>query len=602
MNAAVDSLPPAGVAPAGDPAAALRRYAGQGIPPGLPTAYTALLPADGQWGRETVMRAFVADALQRNGMVVDEDTLDATVAAATVPTGAFAGVEFEWKLQPGESRADGRPSPPFQGYSLQVPAAAQEELAAFAKEWAAQHDPHAPGSEDAPLRKLKGLAGAAGKSDVLETLEALDAAIKAGTTAQQAGKPLDAVALSAVLEFATRSGHEREAAKLLERYTAVKGITTDARELSQHAGRVFNGRDPVTGKALTADDRVNSAFDLLSGGFKLAGNIGSTALLMGAGNSGLVAGLIGVAPVGIAVVAFAAGAYQLIKHIREAILKPQWDEFRERFPFAEGMEPKQAITGVMRQIAGMPTDGRNALATATRIMEGMGENPETRERFLSFLKQKVQPESLVDALASGRGGQLTEQQAMLLAQAAKSSSKEFLDLELKDVKRYVKDRDGERERGTYLLPAAQQEAANRNGNKLGGAVEEGLRVAGILTSGANALNGQYRDLLDKLKGVDLPNKLGEQQQKNLAAALVPAVREGGLSQVDHLIPSKDGSRLFAVQGDPNSPDRRMVALDVEKGTQQSIETSSKLAAHHAANGGGGGQDPLQNQNQGGRGF
>ncbi|MDT0872059.1 hypothetical protein RNT82_12455, partial [Staphylococcus pseudintermedius] len=157
-----------------------------------------------------------------------------------------------------------------------------------------------------------------------------------------------------------------------------------------------------------------------------------------------------------------------------------------------------------------------------------------------------------------------------------------LDLELKDVKRYVKDRDGERERGTYLLPAAQQEAANRNGNKLGGAVEEGLRVAGILTSGANALNGQYRDLLDKLKGVDLPNKLGEQQQKNLAAALVPAVREGGLSQVDHLIPSKDGSRLFAVQGDPNSPDRRMVALDVEKGTQQSIETSSKLAAHHAA--------------------
>ncbi|MBM7093175.1 hypothetical protein JTP67_32680, partial [Streptomyces sp. S12] len=250
----------------------------------------------------------------------------------------------------------------------------------------------------------------------------------------------------------------------------------------------------------------------------------------------------------------------------------------------------------------MPTDGRNALATATRIMEGMGENPETRERFLSFLKQKVQPESLVDALASGRGGQLTEQQAMLLAQAAKSSSKEFLDLELKDVKRYVKDRDGERERGTYLLPAAQQEAANRNGNKLGGAVEEGLRVAGILTSGANALNGQYRDLLDKLKGVDLPNKLGEQQQKNLAAALVPAVREGGLSQVDHLIPSKDGSRLFAVQGDPNSPDRRMVALDVEKGTQQSIETSSKLAAHHAANGGGGGQDPLQNQNQGGRGF
>lgn len=599
MNAAVDSLTPAGVAPAADPAA-LRRYAGQGTPPSLPTAYTALLPADGEWARETVMRAFVADALQRNGLVVDEDTLDATVAAASLPGGAFAAADFAWKLQPGESRADGRPSPPFQGYSLQVPTAAQEELAAFAKEWAAQHDPHAPGSEDAPLAKLKGLAVTAGKPDVLQTLEALDAAIKAGTAAQQAGKPLDAVALSTVLEFATRSGHEREAAKLLERYTAVKDITTGAREISHNAGRVFNGRDPVTGKALTTDDRVESAFDLLSGGFKAAGNLGNLALLMGARNAGLVGSLIGIAPIGVAVVAFAAGAFELIKHIREAILKPQWDEFRERFSFAEGMEPKHAITGVMRQIAGMPTDGRNALATATRIMEGMGENPETRERFLSFLKQKVQPESLVDALASGRGGQLTEQQAMLLAQAAKGSSKEFLDLELKDVKRYVKDRDGERERGTYLLPAAQQEAANRNGNKLGGAVEETLRVAGILTSGANALNGQYRDLLDKLKGGELAGKLGEQQQKNLAAALVPAVREAGLSQVDHLIPSKDGSRVFAVQGDLDSPGRRMVALDVAQGSQQSIETSSKLAAHHAA--GGEAQNPERNQAQGGRGL
>ncbi|QWP77267.1 hypothetical protein J5226_02340 [Lysobacter sp. K5869] len=601
MNAAVDSPTPAGVAPAGDPALLPRWYAGQGAALTQPTAYTALLPADGQWSRELVMRAFVADALQRNGLVVDEDTLDATVAAASAPGGAFADTAPAWKLQPGESR-EGRAAPPFQGYSLQVPAAAQAALTAYAKNWADQHDPHAPGSEEIPLAKLKGLAATAGKPDILETLDALDAAIKAGSAAQQAGKPLDAVALSAVLEFATRSGHEREAAKLLERYTAVKGITSGARELSHNAGRVFNGRDPVTGKALTADDRVNSAFDLLSGGFKLAGNLGSTALLMGAGNSGLVAGLIGVAPIGVAVVAFAAGAYQLIKHVREAILKPQWDEFRERFPFAEGLEPKQAISGVMRQVAGMPTDAGNALSTATRIVDGFGGNSETRDRFLAFLKQKVQPESLVDALASGQGlDKLTQQQAMQLAQATKGSTKEFLDLELNDVKRYIKDRDGERERGTYLLMASQQEAANRNTNKVGGAVEEGLRVAGILTSGANALNGQYLELLGKLKGVDLPNKLGEQQQKNLAAALVPAAREAGLSQVDHLIPSKDGTRVFAVQGDPNSPDRRMVALDVSKGSHQSIETSSKLAAHHAANAGGG-QDPQQTQAPGGRGF
>ncbi|MEH6421259.1 XVIPCD domain-containing protein [Pseudomonas sp. CGJS7] len=583
MNAAVDSIAPPGSRPVGDPAAR-RWYAGQATsqPPG--TAYTALLPADDEWSRDTVLRAVVADALQRNGLTVDEDTLEATVEAAGLPGGALADVGLNWKLHPGETRGDARVSPPFHGYAVAMPSDLQTSLADYAKTWSAHRDTQPPAPVDRPISELKQLALTGGHNDVAQTLDALDAAIKAGSAAQRDGKPLDAVALSAVLEFASRSGRERDAAKILERYSAIKEVVGGAKEIGNNATRVFNGRDPITGKPLDTDDRVDAAFDLLSGGFKTAGNIGSVAMLLGARNAGLVGGLIGIAPVGLAVVAFAAGAYELIKHVREAILAPQWNEFRERFPFAEGMEPKRAITGVMRQIAGMPTDAGNALSTATRILDGIGQNPETRERFLEFLKQKVQPDSLVEALASGQGlGKLSEQQQMLLAQAAKGSAREFLDLELKDVKRYVRDRDGDRERGTYLLPAAQQEAANRNTNKLGGAVEEGLRLAGILTSGANALNGQYRDLLDKVKGTELQGKLNEQQQKNLAAALIPATREGGLTQVDHLVASKDGSRVFAVQGDLDSPTRRMVAIDVASGSQQSVETSSKLVAHQTAN-------------------
>lgn len=600
MNATVDSIAVSGLSPAGDPAAH-RYYAGQGAPQAAVTAYTTLLPADDEWSRTTVLRAVVADALQRNGLVVDEDTLDATIDSVSAPGGALADTALTWKLQAGETRADGRVSPPFHGYALAMPADLQTSLVDYAKNWSSHRDGQPPAPVDRPLSELKQLALTSGHGEVAETLEALDAAIKAGTAAHRGGQPLDAVALSAVLEFATRTGREREAAKILERYSAIKEVTGGARDIGHNAGRVFNGRDPVTGMPLNTDQRVDAAFDLLSGGFKTAGNIGNVALMMGARNAGLVGGLIGIAPVGIAVVAFAAGAYQLIKHVREAILAPQWNEFRERFPFAEGMEPKHAITGVMRQISGMPTDAGNALSTATRILNGIGENAETRERFLSFLKLKVQPESLVDTLASGQGlEKLSAQQAMQLAQAAKGSAKEFLDLELKDVKRYVRDRDGERERGTYLLPPAQQEAANRNGNKLGGAIEEGLRVAGILTSGANALNGQYRDLLDKVKGSGELPKLNEQQQKNLAAALVPAARDGGLTQVDHLIASKDGSRVFAVQGDLDSPGRRMIALDVAAGSQQSVETSSKLAAHQAANAGQG--QAAQAAQNGGRGF
>ncbi|MBX9400717.1 hypothetical protein K4L06_05290 [Lysobacter sp. BMK333-48F3] len=584
MNAAVDSIS------AGNrdqtTTAALRRYAGQGNAQERVQDYTVLLPADDEWSRDSVLRAVVADALQRNGQVVDEDTLEATVAEVGGHGGALAQAALTWKLHPGETRADGRVSPPFHGYALDVPADLQQSVVGYAKRWSAQRDAEPQAPVDAPLHELRQLARSGGHGDVADTLDAIDGAIQAGTAARASGKPIDAAAMSALMEFANRTGRERQAAKILERYTAIKDVGHDVRDLGQNAGRVFNGRDPVSGRPLDTDQRVDAAFDMLSGGFKLAGSVGNTAVLLGARNAGLVGSLIGIAPVGMAIVAFAAGAFELIKRAREALLAPRWDEFRERFPFAQGMEPKRAISAVMRQIEGMPTDAGNALSTATRILDGMGENPQTRERFLSFLKQKVQPESLVDALASGQGlEKLSAQQQMLLAQAAKNSSKEFFDLELKDVKRYLGDRDGQRERGTYLLPPEMRETANHNGNRLGGAFDEGLRMAGILSSGAHAMNGLYKDLLGKVQGGELNRdlgKLGEQQQKNLAAALIPAMRDGGLSQIDHLVASKDGSRLFAVQGDPQSPSRRMVAIDVSSATHQSVEASSQLVARQMA--------------------
>ncbi|MGO4779554.1 hypothetical protein AB4084_29190, partial [Lysobacter sp. 2RAB21] len=87
MNAAVDSISPPGRSPAEDPAAH-RWYAGQGDSQTPAGAYTALLPADDEWSRDTVLRAVVADALQRNGLVVDEDTLEATVNSVAAPGGA----------------------------------------------------------------------------------------------------------------------------------------------------------------------------------------------------------------------------------------------------------------------------------------------------------------------------------------------------------------------------------------------------------------------------------------------------------------------------------------------------------------------------------
>lgn len=557
-----------------------RRYAGQGTTQSVPLDYTVLLPADGEWSRDTLMRALVADALQRNGKVVDEDTLEATVAAASAPGGVLSGANPAWKLYPGATRSDGRASPPFLGYALDMPVTAQRTLLAQADGIATQQAA-APVPVDGAIAQLRALAAGNGQSDVVATLAAIEAAIAAGQAARASGQPVDAAAVRALVEFATRMGKEREAARILERYTAIKGVESDARVVGQDIARVFNGRDPLTGRPLNTDQRVESAFNLIGNGFKLVGDLGAAAQLLGVGGR-LASTLIGIAPAGIAIVGFAAGVYGLIKKAREAILEPQWDEFRARFPLAEGMEPKQFLKSAMRQIAGMPLDEGNALSTSTRVLEILGQNPDTRGRFLAFLKGKVEPDSLVDALAAGKFESLDKQQAAELARASKGYAREFLEHEIDDTRRYVKDRDGDRTRGSYLLAGEAKANAERNTNKVGGTVDEVLRVGGIVIGGTRDFDAMLRDMLGKVKGVDLSGKaLTDQQRTNLAGATLAAAAVAGLTQVDHLLPSKDGSKLFAVQGDPRSEARRMATIDLSAGVDQSVEDSSRLATSGA---------------------
>lgn len=572
MNAIVDPDPQteaAGIAP--------RRYAGSGQPQPAPADYTLLVPTDDAWPRATLLRAVVADALQRNGKVVDEDTLDATIDAASAPGGVLADIAPVWKLSPGETRSDGRVAPPFLGYTIELPAAAQRTLLSQAGGIAQQQLAAPPAPVDAHLAELRTLAGSSGAADVLRTLGAIEAAIAAGQTASAQGQRIDAVAVRSLVEFAARMGKEREAAKLLERYTAVRGIEDGVKAVGTDVGRVFNGRDPITRQPLNTDQRIDSAFSLLDNGFKLAGQVGATAQLLGIGGR-FASSLIGIAPAGIAIVGFAAGVYGLFKKVREAINEPKWEEFRARFPGAEGVEPKQFLKAAMRQIAGMPTDGDNGAATASRILDLLGEQPDTRARFLGFLRQKVEPDTLVDALAAGNFDGMNTQQAAELARAAKGYAREFLEHEIDDTKRYVKDRDGDRTRGTYLLEGALREQAERNTNKLGGTVGEVLRVTGIVTGAAEDVLGSFQKLLGTLKGgAQLDGKpLDAQQQRNLSAATAAAAATGGLTQVDHLLLSRDGRTLFAIQGDPQSESRRTVAVEIASGVAQSVEASNRL--------------------------
>ena len=103
-------------------------------------------------------------------------------------------------------------------------------------------------------------------------------------------------------------------------------------------------------------------------------------------------------------------------------------------------------------------------------------------------------------------------------------------------------------------------------------------MATLLSSSTHALSGLFKDMLERIKDNPALKTLDAQQQKNLAAATVASMRENGLDRADQLVTSKDGTRLFAIQGDAQSDHRRISALDIASASRQPLEASSRQAA------------------------
>ncbi|TCV97218.1 putative chitinase [Luteibacter rhizovicinus] len=70
----------------------------------------------------------------------------------------------------------------------------------------------------------------------------------------------------------------------------------------------------------------------------------------------------------------------------------------------------------------------------------------------------------------------------------------------------------------------------------------------------------------------------DQQSDNLAAALTVAARREGMSKIDHVSLSDDASRAYAVQGDLNSPLKRVADVQTQQAVTTPVEKSSAALA------------------------
>ncbi|MDA7418422.1 DUF2974 domain-containing protein [Xenophilus arseniciresistens] len=118
---------------------------------------------------------------------------------------------------------------------------------------------------------------------------------------------------------------------------------------------------------------------------------------------------------------------------------------------------------------------------------------------------------------------------------------------------------------------------------VGGAANDGLSwIQGVVQPpappGRGALVDQplYQDALGQLKAYNTAHDIpSDRRIEQAAGAIAAAAAAKGLSRIDHLEPSEDGSKLIAVQGAPGHVHSKLVDVSTQQALNTSLADSSR---------------------------
>ncbi|SFR90196.1 putative chitinase [Dyella sp. OK004] len=87
----------------------------------------------------------------------------------------------------------------------------------------------------------------------------------------------------------------------------------------------------------------------------------------------------------------------------------------------------------------------------------------------------------------------------------------------------------------------------------------------------------YKQALDGVHKLDTQHgRAPDTRSEQLAAALVVAAREHGLSRIDHVVPGQDASHIYAAQGALNSPFKQVAGVPTTQALDTPIAQSSQM--------------------------
>ncbi|MDQ7995297.1 MAG: XVIPCD domain-containing protein [Luteibacter sp.] len=136
-------------------------------------------------------------------------------------------------------------------------------------------------------------------------------------------------------------------------------------------------------------------------------------------------------------------------------------------------------------------------------------------------------------------------------------------------------------RAFYMIP--ESVARSVWGSDTGSAELDRLLHPPRLTDASHPDHAMYTDALKRVHAIDASTgRKPDHMSENLAGALTAEARLHGLSRIDHVVMNDDFSRTFAVQGDMNSPFKKMVEVPTETGISTSIDRSTAVLQSVAA--------------------
>lgn len=240
----------------------------------------------------------------------------------------------------------------------------------------------------------------------------------------------------------------------------------------------------------------------------------------------------------------------------------------------------------------VPDQAKEDVKAATHAVNGKYNGLEDREHRFQDWQRKLNPQ-VMERLASGSVGQPAPEprtaEQRLLKEGVQGEDVRMLQANLArlgytDANGKDLHTDGQFGPGTRsALERFQREHGLDADGVAGARTQEAITAqkhADAVRQDRDRTAGTTADraLLDQARtgvhAVDAQHgRKPDQLSENLAGSLAVAAKREGLTRIDHVVLSDDASKVYAVQGDMNSPHKRMVEIPTAQAVNTPLEQS-----------------------------